>query len=426
MDNSRQAISVENLHKSFGTNEVLKGVNLSASQGEVISILGSSGSGKSTLLRCINLLEIPNSGILRVSGEEVLMKKNRRGENQPVDKRQVERIRAKLAMVFQQFNLWSHMTILDNVSEAPIHVLKKGRKTAREKAVHYLEKVGIGDKLDAYPAQLSGGQQQRTAVARAIHAISEDGTYVDRHVARVACQTCHIPTYAKDAADTSASEATEVYRTWLETHSDAPPFHPVMAKANELMPEYLFWNRFSNNYLLGDVAVLDSDTGRYPTSRPLGDVGDADSKLYAFKYKTAQQPMANSTGQLIALDTSVFFATGDAAAATEQGLANMGLGADEPYSWVETDTYQMLNHEVSPSGQALECGDCHGSTARMDLQGDLGYGLKASLDDLCVQCHGYKSSKGFTENHDKHVKDKKYDCSWCHQFSRPELGLEMP
>ncbi|OEU49438.1 MAG: histidine/lysine/arginine/ornithine ABC transporter ATP-binding protein [Desulfobulbaceae bacterium S3730MH12] len=168
MDNSRQAISVENLHKSFGTNEVLKGVNLSASQGEVISILGSSGSGKSTLLRCINLLEIPNSGILRVSGEEVLMKKNRRGENQPVDKRQVERIRAKLAMVFQQFNLWSHMTILDNVSEAPIHVLKKGRKTAREKAVHYLEKVGIGDKLDAYPAQLSGGQQQRAAIARAL------------------------------------------------------------------------------------------------------------------------------------------------------------------------------------------------------------------------------------------------------------------
>jgi ABC-type histidine transport system ATPase subunit len=168
MDNNRQAISVENLHKSFGTNEVLKGVNLSASQGEVISILGSSGSGKSTLLRCINLLEIPNSGILRVAGEEVLMKKNRRGENQPVDKRQVERIRAKLAMVFQQFNLWSHMTILDNVSEAPIHVLKRGRKAAREKAVEYLEKVGIGDKLDAYPAQLSGGQQQRAAIARAL------------------------------------------------------------------------------------------------------------------------------------------------------------------------------------------------------------------------------------------------------------------
>jgi len=165
---NKQAISVENLYKSFGTNEVLKGVNLSASQGEVISVLGSSGSGKSTLLRCINLLEIPNSGILRVAGEEVLMKKNRRGENQPVDKKQVERIRAKLAMVFQQFNLWSHMTILENVSEAPIHVLKQNRKEALEKAAHYLEKVGIEDKLDAYPTQLSGGQQQRAAIARAL------------------------------------------------------------------------------------------------------------------------------------------------------------------------------------------------------------------------------------------------------------------
>jgi len=129
---------------------------------------------------------------------------------------------------------------------------------------------------------------------------------------------------------------------------------------------------------------------------------------------------------LIALDTSVFFATGDAAAATEQGLENMGLPAEESYSWVETDTYQMLNHQVSPSGQALECNDCHGSSARMGLQGDLGYALKDTTSVLCTQCHGHKSSKGFTENHDKHVKDKKYDCSWCHEFSRPERGLRMP
>ncbi len=128
MNSSRQAISVENLHKSFGANEVLKGVDLTATGGEVISVLGSSGSGKSTLLRCINLLEIPNSGTIRVAGEEVLMKKNRRGENQPADKRQVERIRSKLAMVFQQFNLWSHMTILENVMEAPVHVLKQAQK----------------------------------------------------------------------------------------------------------------------------------------------------------------------------------------------------------------------------------------------------------------------------------------------------------
>jgi ABC-type histidine transport system ATPase subunit len=168
MNSSRQAISVENLYKSFSGNEVLKGVDLSASKGEVISVLGSSGSGKSTLLRCINLLEIPNSGIIRVAGEEVLMKKNRRGETQPADKRQVERIRSKLAMVFQQFNLWSHMTILENVMEAPLHVLKQPRQEVRDRAVGYLEKVGIGDKLEAYPIHLSGGQQQRAAIARAL------------------------------------------------------------------------------------------------------------------------------------------------------------------------------------------------------------------------------------------------------------------
>ncbi len=168
MNNGRQAISVENLHKNFGENQVLKGVNLCADKGEVISVLGSSGSGKSTLLRCINFLEIPDSGTIKVAGEEVLMKRNRRGANLPADKRQVERIRARLAMVFQQFNLWSHMTILDNVMEAPLHVLKLGKKEVRDRALHYLDKVGIADKHNAYPVHLSGGQQQRAAIARAL------------------------------------------------------------------------------------------------------------------------------------------------------------------------------------------------------------------------------------------------------------------
>ena len=168
MKNGQEAISVVDLHKRFADNEVLKGVNLSADKGEVISVLGSSGSCKSTLLRCINFLEIPDSGIVRVAGEEVLMKKNRRGVNLPADKRQVERIRARLAMVFQQFNLWSHMTILDNVMEAPLHVLKLDKKEVRDRAMHYLDKVGIAEKFNAYPVHLSGGQQQRAAIARAL------------------------------------------------------------------------------------------------------------------------------------------------------------------------------------------------------------------------------------------------------------------
>jgi ABC-type histidine transport system ATPase subunit len=168
MNRQQPALTVENLHKRFGDLEVLKGISIAACQGDVISILGASGSGKSTLLRCVNFLETPDSGTITVCGEEVLMKRNRRGQNLPRDIKQVERVRTKLAMVFQQFNLWSHMTILENVVEAPIHVLKVPRREARERAEAYLRKVGIYDKRDAYPSHLSGGQQQRAAIARAL------------------------------------------------------------------------------------------------------------------------------------------------------------------------------------------------------------------------------------------------------------------
>ena len=168
MNQQIASVTLEEIHKSFGSNQVLRGISLEAYQGDVISVLGPSGSGKSTLLRCINLLEIPDSGRLKVAGEEVTMKQNRHGMTQPADTRQVERIRTRLAMVFQQFNLWSHMTILENVIEAPVHVLRVPKPEAVDKATYYLEKVGIGDKLSAYPSHLSGGQQQRAAIARAL------------------------------------------------------------------------------------------------------------------------------------------------------------------------------------------------------------------------------------------------------------------
>ena len=167
MNDRQTALSVENLYKSFGTLEVLKGISVSAHQGDVISILGASGSGKSTLLRCINFLETPDSGAITVCGDTVSMIQ-RRGKSVPRDIKQVERVRTKLAMVFQQFNLWSHMTILENVVEAPIHVLKVPRKEALAKAEAYLQKVGIHEKCHAYPSHLSGGQQQRAAIARAL------------------------------------------------------------------------------------------------------------------------------------------------------------------------------------------------------------------------------------------------------------------
>ena len=159
------------------------------------------------------------------------------------------------------------------------------------------------------------------------------------------------PVYAKDASDSgAATEATETHRTWLDTHSESAPYHPAAIKSNDLVPQYRFWNRENENYLLGDFARTDPRTGHYPTSRPVGHSTRVDSKLYAFKYKTAEQPIINSTNQLLALDTSVYFATGDHVAAAEQGLVNMGLEDTEPFSWIETDTLQMLNHEVSAAG----------------------------------------------------------------------------
>jgi ABC-type histidine transport system ATPase subunit len=161
------AVKVEALHKRFGAVEVLSGVSFDAHDHDVLAILGSSGSGKSTLLRCINLLETPDAGDIWVEGERVAMRE-RRGQRVPADRRQVERIRRRVAMVFQQFNLWAHMSVLHNVTEALIHVLKLDRKTATERAEAMLAKVGLADKRDAYPAQLSGGQQQRVAIARAL------------------------------------------------------------------------------------------------------------------------------------------------------------------------------------------------------------------------------------------------------------------
>ncbi|WP_394888419.1 ABC transporter ATP-binding protein [Mesorhizobium sp. AaZ16] len=163
-----EAIHVENLHKKFGQLHVLKGVSMSARDGEVVAIIGGSGSGKSTLLRCINCLENPTSGLIRVNGEEIRLKPDGHGGSVPADRRQIERIRSRLGMVFQSFNLWSHMTLIENVIEVPVHVLGVKRNEAIAGAEKLLERVGLSEKRDVYPAFLSGGQQQRGAIARAL------------------------------------------------------------------------------------------------------------------------------------------------------------------------------------------------------------------------------------------------------------------
>lgn len=160
-------IEIRDLHKAYGQLEVIKGVSLAAHRGKVISLIGSSGSGKSTILRCCNLLEDSQQGDVIFKGEKVQWRGEGLGRH-PADREQMIRIRTNLSMVFQQFNLWAHMTILQNVMEAPLTVLKRDRAEVEAAARKYLDKVGIGDKCDVYPAQLSGGQQQRAAIARAL------------------------------------------------------------------------------------------------------------------------------------------------------------------------------------------------------------------------------------------------------------------
>jgi octopine/nopaline transport system ATP-binding protein len=162
------ALEIKNLEKRFGPLEVLKGVSLAANKGDVISIIGSSGSGKSTMLRCINFLEIPDAGQVYIGGELIQTRRRRDGSMVPVDRKQVDRIRSRLSMVFQSFNLFSHMTVLENVIEGPVHVQKRPRNEAVAEAESILEKVGIAEKRDHYPSHLSGGQQQRAAIARAL------------------------------------------------------------------------------------------------------------------------------------------------------------------------------------------------------------------------------------------------------------------
>ena len=161
-------LQVTNIHKRFGSNEVLKGVSLTAHAGDVISIIGSSGSGKSTFLRCINLLEKPHQGSIAVAGEALELVADKHGELNARDAKQLQRMRTKLAMVFQHFNLWAHQTVLQNISEAPVHVLGVPRDEAVATARKYLARVDLVGMEDRYPAHLSGGQQQRVAIARAL------------------------------------------------------------------------------------------------------------------------------------------------------------------------------------------------------------------------------------------------------------------
>lgn len=161
-------LTVEGLHKRYGDHEVLKGVSLKAKTGDVVSLIGASGSGKSTFLRCINFLEQPNAVTMTLDGETVRMADDR-GAVRVADAAQLQNLRTRLAMVFQHFNLWSHLSVLDNITLAPRKALGVSKAEAEDRARKYLDKVGLPARVaEQYPAFLSGGQQQRVAIARAL------------------------------------------------------------------------------------------------------------------------------------------------------------------------------------------------------------------------------------------------------------------
>jgi len=240
---------------------------------------------------------------------------------------------------------------------------------------------------------------------------------LDKHTSKVACQTCHIPVYGKNASDTEATEATEIFRTWKSSDATSPPFHPTHEVANNLKPVYRFWNGYTWNYNVGDVPEYDSSKGTYQTSVPQGDSSDPDAKLYPFKYKTVEQPAILGTHQLIPLNTKIFFSTADTEAAIRSGLELMGMSPDTPYEWVTADTYQMLNHQVSPYGQALSCQSCHVNNGPK-LQ-ELGYAVPDNNSATCAQCHSNSKARdwsrgNFSDFRGFHDKHRRYSCNRCH------------
>ncbi|PWD87348.1 ABC transporter ATP-binding protein [Ignatzschineria cameli] len=164
---TQPTLVVENIHKSFGDREILKGISLTLNKGDVVSMLGASGSGKSTFLRCINLLENPNQGEITLNGEKLILVPGPEGLVAK-DPKALQKMRTELGMVFQNFNLWGHMTVLENMIEAPMHVLALSKQEAKERALALLAKVGMSERVNDYPISLSGGQQQRVAIARAL------------------------------------------------------------------------------------------------------------------------------------------------------------------------------------------------------------------------------------------------------------------
>jgi hypothetical protein len=252
-------------------------------------------------------------------------------------------------------------------------------------------------------------------------------TAVNKHITRVACQTCHVPVFGKGIA-------TEMERDWRVRKTNG---HPSNVTATNVKPTWKFWNRKTWNYLKGNTGRYNATTGAWETVQLQGSItGDTTNKLYPFKYKIAYQPMRTTGNMLITLDTNEYLnLTGDYPKAVTQGLSLMGFPSTDAWTTVKADTYQMLNHTVADAqstGGVMVCADCHEPTKQIGGAGKLmalktmGYAKKADWSVICTQCHQNKTWKGYAAGHSRHVDGVKADCSYCHTFSRPERGLTMP
>ncbi len=253
-----------------------------------------------------------------------------------------------------------------------------------------------------------------------------DSSRLNNHIYRTACQTCHIPTYAK-------LKSTETARNW-----NHPVWHqglfggqggykPEETRGSNLIPTYAWFDGTSRVYALGQTAVQ-NNSGQYELAAPNGSVSSDHAQIYPMKEHTSNSALHVATGQLIPHATTTYFFTGDFSRAVKDGMTYAGLSGS--WQMVNVHTYQTINHGVENEDHALACGQCHasleGGPVRMNLMGDLGYELKGPHNVVCVQCHGAEENKPFKTIHDIHVKDKKFDCSWCHTFTRPERNLTLP
>jgi RNase P subunit RPR2 len=241
---------------------------------------------------------------------------------------------------------------------------------------------------------------------------------LNTHAGRVACQTCHIPRFAK------AAVGTEMSRDWTKPHWNPAGCNGQGAwigeevKGYNVVPTYQFWNGQSDIYNYGESIL--PENGVYDMAKALGSIQDG--KLYPMKIHTSYQPLHNATNRMVQYDVLWQFLTGKYQEAASRGVTFMGLSG--PYSWVTTSADQLITHGVEPKANALQCATCHDSNNQMNLQA-LGYTLKGPSSVVCAQCHVAKNPRDYVRQHAGHVDQRRYDCSWCHAFSRPERGLTL-